>query len=182
VAGAGAGAPAWIDQVLYRGLPFDSTASWPVHPTQLYESLGAALLLGALLLLRSRRAFRGQVFLAFVAGYGVLRFLLETVRDDPERGHYGPSAAPRVIVAIGLFALAVAFVAGPSRSLANPRRRAIARAAALLLPVVAYGLSGGRPSTPTPLSTSQWIAVLSSIAVAGAWRLLDRTTPRGAVP
>jgi phosphatidylglycerol:prolipoprotein diacylglycerol transferase len=37
--------------------------------------------------LRKTKTFQGQVFMAYVAYYGVARFILEFVRDDP-RGHY----------------------------------------------------------------------------------------------
>ncbi len=113
VAGAGAGAPAWIDQVLYRGLPLDAVASRPVHPTELYESVCAALLLGALLWLRPRATFRGQVFFAYMIGYGVLRFLLETVRGDPERGFLGPLSTSQWIA---LFTVSTAGAAWAMRA------------------------------------------------------------------
>lgn len=173
LAGAGAGSPAWVDHVLHRGLSLDSVASLPVHPTQLYESVAVLLLLAGLLALRGRRAFQGQIFFTFVAGYGALRFLLEVLRDDPERGLYGPRATPAVLVSVGLLVLAAAFLIGPSRALARPRFRSIARAVALATPVFAYvGLRAGH-GAPTALSTSQWIALSSSLAVGAAWRLGD---------
>lgn len=80
------GSPAWAHHVDRYGLMPDSLASLPVHPTQLYESLaGLALAVGALLLWQRRR-FRGQVILAVTFGYGVWRFAVEYLRDDPERG------------------------------------------------------------------------------------------------
>jgi phosphatidylglycerol:prolipoprotein diacylglycerol transferase len=173
VAGPGAGSPAWVDQVLYRGLPYDRIAALPVHPTELYEALTSGTVFALLLVLRTRKQFRGQVFLAFVFLYGALRFLLELLRDDPERGFYGPVAAPSVLVAFGFLALAAAFVAGPAQSLARPSLRASASAVAATVPVVAYlALSTRRQSTS--LSTSQWIAVLSSIAAAYVWRRSSR--------
>ncbi len=64
----------------------DATASLPVHPTQIYESVaGVALFFFAFYLLTHRK-FRGQVVLAVTIAYGVIRFGLEYVRDDPERG------------------------------------------------------------------------------------------------
>jgi phosphatidylglycerol:prolipoprotein diacylglycerol transferase len=60
--------------------------SLPVHPAQLYEAAGClaiAMLLG--LWLHPRKRFDGQVMLAFLALYAVLRFALEYVRDD-DRG------------------------------------------------------------------------------------------------
>jgi phosphatidylglycerol:prolipoprotein diacylglycerol transferase len=159
--------------VLYRGLPVDSTESLPVHPAQLYESLGALLLFGALLALRQRRTFRGEVFLAYVAGYGALRFLIEMLRDDPERGLYGPSGPPAIVWSLGCVALALAFAAGLSRSIAKRSIRAVTISATFLVALVVYG--GLRTTTrgPTSLSTSQWIAILTSIAVAIACHVIS---------
>lgn len=169
VAGAGAGSPAWVDQVLYHGLPFDRPTALPVHPTELYESFTSCIVFAALLLLRERKQFRGQIFLAFVTLYGAARFALETVRDDPERGLYGPAAAPSVLVALGFLVLGAAFVAGPSRSFATPVLRAATRALAATLPLVAYAALASRTER-TPLSTSQWIALATSLAAAFVWR------------
>jgi phosphatidylglycerol:prolipoprotein diacylglycerol transferase len=69
--GASAGAGAWSPHV---------------HPTQLYESLlGFALVPVAILLLKRRR-FTGQAFLVMIMLYALGRFLLETIRDDDDRG------------------------------------------------------------------------------------------------
>ncbi len=47
----------------------------------------ALFLFGLLMLLRRYRRFSGQVFLGWVLGYGILRSLIEIVRDDDQRGH-----------------------------------------------------------------------------------------------
>jgi phosphatidylglycerol:prolipoprotein diacylglycerol transferase len=80
------GSPAWQHHVHDLGLDRASPWSYPVHPTQIYESLVGLSLFGLLLLLRKYRRFSGQVFLGWVLGYGVLRSLIETVRDDDDRG------------------------------------------------------------------------------------------------
>ncbi|MCA9616968.1 MAG: prolipoprotein diacylglyceryl transferase, partial [Myxococcales bacterium] len=60
--------------------------SLPVHPTQLYESAGCLLIFAlGVLLVQPRKRFDGQVMLFFLAGYAVLRFVLEWLRDD-DRG------------------------------------------------------------------------------------------------
>lgn len=112
IAGAAAGSPAWVDHVLSRGLPLDSTASLPVHPTQIYESLAAGALLLGLLALGSRRRFRGEVFLAYVVGYGVLRFFIEMLRDDPERGSLGPLSTSQWIASASVVAALIAWRRG----------------------------------------------------------------------
>jgi phosphatidylglycerol:prolipoprotein diacylglycerol transferase len=71
-----------------RGTPTD--LPWAVdgrHPAQLYESAGALLLAGLAVLARRHRRVPGEAFLAFGAGYGVLRFALE-----PLRGNHAPAA------------------------------------------------------------------------------------------
>jgi phosphatidylglycerol:prolipoprotein diacylglycerol transferase len=80
------GSPAYLHHVSVYGLPRDADFSFPVHPVQLYEgALGLALAFFAFKLFK-RRAFDGQLFLGFTVVYGVSRFLLEYLRDDPERG------------------------------------------------------------------------------------------------
>jgi prolipoprotein diacylglyceryltransferase len=59
-----------------------------VHPTQLYESAVGLFLFALLMLIRRTRRFSGQVFLGWVLGYGILRPLIEVVRDDDDRGLY----------------------------------------------------------------------------------------------
>jgi phosphatidylglycerol:prolipoprotein diacylglycerol transferase len=79
--------PALSKHIADGRVPRDATMSLPVHPTQLYESAVGLFLVGMLLLTRKYwRRFSGQVFLLWVMGYGILRSLIELVRDDPERG------------------------------------------------------------------------------------------------
>jgi phosphatidylglycerol:prolipoprotein diacylglycerol transferase len=62
--------------------------SLPVHPTQLYEAFGCLAITGFLLCwLRPKKRFDGQVMLAFIGLYAVLRFTLEFWRAD-ERGEF----------------------------------------------------------------------------------------------
>jgi len=56
-----------------------------LHPTQLYESLGAFLLFGILMWRLSRKRFTGQIILEYLILYAALRFIIEFYRDD-ERG------------------------------------------------------------------------------------------------
>jgi phosphatidylglycerol:prolipoprotein diacylglycerol transferase len=58
-----------------------------IHPTQLYEAALVLLAIPLLMILREKKTFQGQVFIAYVTYYAVARFFLEFVRDDP-RGHY----------------------------------------------------------------------------------------------
>jgi phosphatidylglycerol:prolipoprotein diacylglycerol transferase len=64
----------------------NATASAPVHPTQLYESAVAWILLAALWVTWRRRRFDGQLLLVTTAGYGLARAAIEVLRDDRGRG------------------------------------------------------------------------------------------------
>lgn len=65
-----------------------ATASAPVHPTQLYESVMAWALLAALWLTWRKRRFDGQALLVATIGYGLARSALELLRDDRNRGAF----------------------------------------------------------------------------------------------
>ena len=53
-----------------------------VHPTFLYESLWNAEILLCLLLVRRYKKFNGEIFLLYLAGYGIGRFWIESLRTD----------------------------------------------------------------------------------------------------
>ncbi len=80
------GSPAYSHHVQSYGLAAEASASFPVHPTQLYEAAAGIVLFLFTMAIWKVRSFRGQVFLSLVMGYGVWRFFIEYVRDDPERG------------------------------------------------------------------------------------------------
>ena len=58
----------------------------PLEPTQLFESAVELANFFFLMWLLKRRKFDGQVFGAFLFIYGIARFFLEYLRDDPGRG------------------------------------------------------------------------------------------------
>jgi phosphatidylglycerol:prolipoprotein diacylglycerol transferase len=80
----------------------DGSASLPVHPTELYESLlGLAALALALPALLRRRERDGRAFAVWMTTYAVGRFFLELLRADADRGLYaGLSTAQWVSLAI----------------------------------------------------------------------------------
>jgi phosphatidylglycerol---prolipoprotein diacylglyceryl transferase len=179
------GSPAWVQHTESFPQVRDLHHSIPVHPTQLYESLAGALLLGALFLARNnikkREAagepfFRGELFIVFTFGYGVLRFLIEIVRDDIERKQYGPFLEPHIIVPLALMGFALAFVFGLSNMFSEKgNRRVIARSVAILIPFVVFMLM--KPANrfelveKVQLSTSQWIGILTGMAAAAYYRI-----------
>jgi phosphatidylglycerol:prolipoprotein diacylglycerol transferase len=62
----------------------------PLFPSQLMESFGVGLVFLALLFVRSRKWFHGQVLLTYGILYPILRSTLEIFRGDPERGYVIP--------------------------------------------------------------------------------------------
>lgn len=96
-----AGSPAWAHHVSEYGLDHGAAHSFAVHPTQIYESLAGFALLGVTLWIWRRRAFVGQVLLVLTMAYGLWRFGIEYVRDDPERGFaFGFSTSQLVSLAL----------------------------------------------------------------------------------
>jgi phosphatidylglycerol---prolipoprotein diacylglyceryl transferase len=171
----GDGSPAFVRHLdLFRGTNTGSAilsanASLPVHPTQVYESLVGLGLLGVLFLQRKNLRFRGQIFFTFVYAYGVLRFLLEMLRDDVERGEYGPMMGEHVLIPAVLLLLAIGFAFGMALGIKNPTIRTGARVAAFVPSFVAYAML--RPASfgqtvNIQLSTSQWIAFTTAMLVS----------------
>lgn len=82
----------------------------PLHPTQVYESIFASLILLYLLWLTPRKKFNGQVFLSYVGLYSLLRFTLEYFRGDAARGTlFGGTLSTSQFIALLLLA-GVAFL------------------------------------------------------------------------
>ncbi len=84
-----------------------------LHPTQLYEAAAAFVLFLFLLRVRKRRAFPGQVILAYMFLYGALRLVIEFWRDD-WRGWVGPLSTSQFL-SIGLMLAALFFYVRLSR-------------------------------------------------------------------
>jgi len=84
---------------------FESLA---VHPTQLYEALGCLVIaVVTMVWVRPRKRFDGQVMLAFLILYALLRFGLEFVRADDRGGLLGLSTSQLigVVIMVGAGAL-----------------------------------------------------------------------------
>ncbi|MCL2777442.1 MAG: prolipoprotein diacylglyceryl transferase [Polyangiaceae bacterium] len=170
----GDGAPAFIKQldVAGRGTPaaaelWKLNHSLPVHPTQIYESLVGLALLAVLLWQRKNQKFRGQVFFLFAFAYGYIRFLLEMLRDDAERGELG-TFTEHLFVPGALLAMGIAFTFGMALGIRNRHVRTMARVIAFVPPIVAY--LALRPATfgASVLmhpSTSQWIGFFTAMIV-----------------
>ena len=170
------GSPAWARHNQLGLIDYASTHSLPVHPTQLYESLVGVGLLALLLAARRRQKFRGQIFFIWAFGYGVLRFLLELLRDDPERGSLPGSMPEHVLISLCLFIFAAGYAVSFARMIENVAVRRVTQALAFVPAAVAYVTM--RPESfagpeLVQLSTSQFIGLLS-VALCGFYVVYDR--------
>jgi phosphatidylglycerol:prolipoprotein diacylglycerol transferase len=97
------GSSAWMKQ-RDANLISNLQAALPVHPTQLYESLGClAIFLFLYYVVRPRRQAFGQVFATMLILYAIVRSICEIWRDD-DRGAIGLLSTSQLI-SIPLFAL-----------------------------------------------------------------------------
>lgn len=75
----------------------------PLEPTQLFESAVELCIFFVLSWLFARKKFDGQIFGAYLFLYGIARFFLEFIRDDPGRGSvFGGALSGTQLIAIGL--------------------------------------------------------------------------------
>lgn len=190
---SGSGSPAYVRHLeLFRGTPLgsevvSSNASLPVHPTQLYESLTGLFLLGLLLWQRKNQKFRGQIFFLFTFTYGAIRFVLEVLRDDTERGSFGPAIGEHWLISGSLLLFAVGFTFGIALGIKDPAKRTVARVLSFVPAVVAFFMlrpaSFGK-SEVVQLSTSQGIGLASALLCAFYYAKLweeARKNPAGAM-
>jgi phosphatidylglycerol:prolipoprotein diacylglycerol transferase len=96
------GSPAYQHHLQeYPDLMVDRVSSLAVHPTQIYESVFGLVLFVFAVWLLTHRKFRGQVLVTVAGLYGLWRFLIEYLRDDPERGFaFGFSTSQLISLAI----------------------------------------------------------------------------------
>ena len=74
-----------------------------LEPTQLFESAAELGIFFLLTWMFKRKKFDGQVFGAYLFLYGIARFFLEFIRDDPGRGSvFGGVLSGTQLIAIGL--------------------------------------------------------------------------------
>lgn len=76
----------------------------PLEPTQLIESAAELIIFGILTWMFARKKFDGQIFGAYLFLYGIARFLIEFLRDDPGRGgpYFGGALSGTQLISIGL--------------------------------------------------------------------------------
>ena len=92
------------------------------HPTQLYEAAGLFTLFAALTWLRSRKRFDGEILIAYLGGYALLRMTTELFRGDADRRFLFESVLGQSLSTsqgIGLACLVGALIAWRVRSKAS---------------------------------------------------------------
>jgi len=104
----------------YSGTLVGVPLNIPLHPTQLYSSLGNLVIFGLLLWLYRRKRFDGQVFWVYVMTYGVFRFIVEFWRGDPRGTIFGGALSSSQFVAIVMVTLALGMLARLRASTRTP--------------------------------------------------------------
>lgn len=89
----------------------DDLYSLPVHPTQIYETLGNFMIFVILLIIYKKHKHTGVVTLSYLTMYGGLRFVTEMFRGESARPVYGWLTASQT-VALGMltFGLVAFFI------------------------------------------------------------------------
>jgi len=84
--------------------------TYPVHPSQLYDSLLSLILYLGLAWLYRRKKFDGQVFAAYLLCYAVTRSIVESFRGDYSQVHIHSALhlTPGQLVSMGIFAAGIA--------------------------------------------------------------------------
>lgn len=144
------------------GLHLEAHASLAVHPVQLYGAAAFGLAAATCVLLRKRRRFSGQIACFALAGFAVIRMVLEDpFRADRSPEVFGPvrlgqvSALLLIVVAVGIY-----------------RRRARQFAAA---PAAVRQWEGGRWTPPDLMPASPRAAGPASSGARRASRKKRRT-------
>ena len=113
---------------LQHGLIHSGAAfTLPIHPTQLYESLGELCIFLLLTLFKPFKKFNGEILALYLVLYAPLRATVELLRGDEERGRLfnfmGPIArgafwnlSTSEAISVGIFAIGVAIFAIRGRS------------------------------------------------------------------
>ena len=89
-------------QLADHQLAASASAAAPVHPTQLYMTLG---LLGAMIIMKrylKRPHADGMIVLLYCMSYGVLRFTVEALRADSARSFLGMTISQAISLAMAL--------------------------------------------------------------------------------
>ena len=82
----------------------------PLHPTQLYSSLGLFMIFALLIWLRKKKAFHGELLWSYVLMYSIFRFFIEFLRGDPRGSVLGGILSTTQVISIPLAGISVAML------------------------------------------------------------------------
>lgn len=80
-----------------------------MHPTFLYESLWNLLVLIALFSLRNKTKFSGELFVLYLALYGIGRFFIEGLRTDQQLRFAGFAVSQVLALALVIISIGILF-------------------------------------------------------------------------
>ena len=93
-------------ELLDHVVKVDGISYIQVYPTFLFESMWNLVLLICLILFTKHKKFDGEVFLLYLAGYGIGRFWIESLRTDqlllPGIGYPVSMALAAILVVISI--------------------------------------------------------------------------------
>ena len=87
-------------QILDSLISADDARSLPVHPTQLYETLGNVIIFILLLIIYKRHKRAGIVVLSYFILYGALRFVTEAFRGESAYSVFGLTVSQTIGLAM----------------------------------------------------------------------------------
>jgi phosphatidylglycerol:prolipoprotein diacylglycerol transferase len=113
---------AYQSQLQHGLIHAGSLFTLPIHPTQLYESLGELTIFLVLTLMRPLKRFNGEILALYLLLYAPLRATVEMLRGDEERGRLfnflGPVARGAIwnlstseAISVGIFCIGIAIFA-----------------------------------------------------------------------
>ncbi len=97
-------------QIIEHLLPTNRTIPLPIHPTQLYETLGLIIIFFLLKMIYKDKKYDGQVFLWYFCLYGAWRFFDENFRGDSEHVWFGMTSSQLVALIACLISGLIIFI------------------------------------------------------------------------
>ncbi len=91
-------------------LHIDDLLPLPVHPTQLYETLGLIIIFFLLRMIYHNKQYNGQVLLWYFCLYGAWRFFDENFRGDSPHATFGMTASQLIALSACLISGFIIFI------------------------------------------------------------------------
>lgn len=94
--------PVVVSHYIQGMIASESTSTIPLHPVQIYNAFLKLFLFFMCLLALPRKQYDGQVFLLFLCGYGLFRFVTEFFRGDSPLVYLGITFSQAISAALFL--------------------------------------------------------------------------------